>query len=101
MINSKFFLELWFSKWISKALCSLEISYVTSSPGPSLFPARVEFLEEHNKELMLIIENYGKKATVEAVIFFIRVFSVVKLFYSFLFKARVQEIIEDQLKLYV
>jgi len=59
----------------------MEIPYVTSLPGPPLFPARAEFLEEYNKELMLIIENYSKKAKIEAVIFFITVSSVL-LYYS-------------------
>lgn len=54
----------------------MEIPYVTSSPGPPLFPARAEFLEEHNKEVMLIIENYSKKAKIKAMIFFITVSSV-------------------------
>lgn len=54
----------------------MEIPYVTSSPGPPLLPARAEFLEEHNKEVMLIIENYSKKAKIKTMIFFITVSSV-------------------------
>lgn len=45
------------------------------------------------------MESYRKKAKIEAVIIFLNsLLSLVILFYSFLFKARVQELIEGQYK---